>query len=303
MKLEKVEKEYLLEITLRDPKAAKTIQAYQRDINDYLNYLNNQGIHEIEEVIYKDIENYILSFQEILSENSIARKSSAIRSLHQFLSFKYEIDNPATYLAVRKKKKTLPIYCTMKEINQIMSFFNNEDPIDIFNHALLELIYACGLRVSECVNLRMNQVDLQSNLVRVMGKGEKERIIPIPKSSSMILQRYINLVRTVWNKKKQSLVFINQRGNHVTTEYVEIMIKYICNEVGIKKAITPHKLRHSFATHLLEGGADLRAIQELLGHSNIQTTEIYTHIQNKKKQESYEKFHPLNQGGYEDEEI
>lgn len=303
MNFETALKEYQLEISIRDPKSSKTIQAYLKDTEDYLTYLSNQGLSNIEEISYENIAQYISSFQGVLSNNSIAKKSSSIRGFHQFLSFKYEIDNPAAYLEVSKKKKSLPVFCTIEEINRIMNFFDDSQPIDLFHHALLELIYSCGLRVSECTQLRINQIDLEVNLVRLTGKGEKERIIPLPKSSATIIKKYLELIRPVWNKKKKSLFFINKRGNHVTTEYIEIMIKYVCNELGIKKNITPHKLRHSFATHLLQGGADLRSIQELLGHSNIQTTEIYTHVQSDRKISSYIEFHPGNQGGDDDEEF
>ncbi|MFV0479709.1 MAG: tyrosine-type recombinase/integrase [Anaerorhabdus sp.] len=303
MKLENALKEYQLEISIRNPKAAKTIISYLKDVHDYLNYLTQIGIEEIEDVEYQQISTYILQFHSLLSDNSIARKSASIRSFHQFLTFKYEIDNPAAYLAVSRKKKSLPVFCSLQEIDKIMNYFDSDLPIDIFHHAILELIYSCGLRVSECARLRINQIDFEINLVRLTGKGDKERIIPLPLASAKVIKKYLDLVRPVWNKKNQSLIFVNQRGNHVTTEYIEIMVKYICNEVGIKKHITPHKLRHSFATHLLQGGADLRAIQELLGHTNIQTTEIYTHVQSDRKVSSYTKFHPGNQGDDNDDEI
>lgn len=303
MNFETALKEYQLEISIRNPKGEKTIAAYLKDIQEYLNFLHEEGIKDIETVSFTLISDYIGSLQDTLSDNSIARKSSSIRSFHQFLAFKFEFKNPAAYLEVSKKKKSLPIFCTVDEINRIMNYFDDSNPIDLFHHALLELIYACGLRVSECTQLRINQLDFDVQIVRLTGKGGKERIVPVPAKSAKLIKQYCNLVRSVWNRKKKSLVFVNQRGNHVTSEYIEIMIKYVCNEVGIKKAITPHKLRHSFATHLLQGGADLRAIQELLGHSNIQTTEIYTHVQSDRKVASYANFHPGNQGGDDDEEI
>ncbi len=303
MNFESALKEYRLEIMIRDPKATKTVKAYLKDIQDYLQYLTSIGLSDTDEILYEHTTQYISVMTESLSDNSMARKSSSIRNFHQFLSFKYEVENPAAYLEVSKKKKILPIFCTIEEIDQIMQNFDDSNPLDLFHHAMIELIYACGLRVSECTQLRINQLDLDVNLVRLTGKGDKERIVPLPKSSAKIIKRYLDIVRSVWNVRGQSLVFVNRRGNHVTTEYIELMVKYICNEVGIKKHITPHKLRHSFATHLLQGGADLRSIQELLGHSNIQTTEIYTHVQSDRKVSSYVQFHPGNQGGDDDEEI
>ncbi|MFV0380434.1 MAG: tyrosine-type recombinase/integrase [Anaerorhabdus sp.] len=303
MKLDIAFNEYKIDISIRNPKSDKTISAYIKDIEDYITYLKINDIENVEEIEYNNIINYILSIKNDVSDNTIARKSSSIRSFHQFISFKYELDNPSLYLEVSKKRKSLPIFCTINEIKQIMSFFEEDNPTNIFNHSLLEIIYSCGLRVSECCNLKIHQIDFEINILRLTGKGDKERIIPIPSSSAKIVKKYVNLVRPIWNKKNKSLIFVNKRGNHVTSEYIEKMLKYVCNQVNIKKNITPHKLRHSFATHLLEGGADLRAIQELLGHSNIQTTEIYTHIQSEKKLASYEKFHPGNLEGEDDEEI
>lgn len=303
MKIDNAYKEYIMEISIRNPKANKTISSYTHDIDDYINFISSNGIENIENIKYSIIESYVVFLRKKINANSVARKCSAIRGFHEFLSFKYDCLNPSLNLEVSKQRKMLPIYCTVEEINQIMNTFNDEIPKDIFNHALLEIIYACGLRVSECVQLSIAQVDLQTKIVRVLGKGNKERIVPLPDASIPILIKYVDTVRPLWIKKNSKLFFLNHLGNHVTTEYVEIMLKYICNLAGIKKDITPHKLRHSFATHLLQGKADLRSIQELLGHSNIATTEIYTHVQNQRLLDSYSSFHPGNlEGDLDDEE-
>ncbi len=300
MDLEKAYRQYRIEIDSRDPKAARTVKNYLIDVRGYLEFLKEKGFDDIEKVGYRDIESYILTL-EGYARSSIARKSCAIRSFHKFLDFKYDIFNPAINLEVKKDRKSLPIYCTIEEINRLMDSFNDENPQECFNHALLEFIYACGLRVSECVSLTINKVDLQTNIVRVIGKGNKERIVPIPDESRNILLRYCDTIRPVWNKRNLNLFFLNHFGKHVTTEYIEGVLRYKCKELGFKKHITPHKLRHSFATHLLQGDADLRSIQELLGHSNIETTEIYTHVQENRLKESYAKFHPGNLEGEDDD--
>jgi site-specific recombinase XerD len=226
--------------------------------------------------------------------------ASSIRSFHRFISFKYDLKDPTLNLEVKNKSKRLPIFATIDEVDKIMAYFTNENQ-DVLNHALLETIYCCGLRVSECTKLTVSQVNLEQKILRVLGKGSKERIIPIPENSLAVIKNYYNNVRPLWLKKRTNLFFINRFGKHITTEYVENMIKFVCEEVGITKKITPHKLRHSFATHLLEGGADLRTIQELLGHSDIRTTEIYTHVQKERLKESYNNFFPQLKG--DDDEI
>ena len=163
---------------------------------------------------------------------------------------------------------------------------------DILNHSLLEIIYACGLRVSEVCNLTLSQVDLNVGIVKIIGKGNKERIVPIPKNSISILKKYSDVVRVVYNKNKNNYFFINKKGNKIRSEYIENMLKCIVVELGLNPNITPHKLRHSYATHLLANGSDLRSIQELLGHSDIATTQIYTHVESNRMIENYKRFHP-----------
>ena len=173
-----------------------------------------------------------------------------------------------------------------------MQSCDDSQPQEIFRHALLELMYACGLRVSEVCSLTYNRVDLDTGMVRVLGKGSKERLVPIARGSIPILIRYRDTVRPTWVKGRTQLFFVNRFGRRVTPRSVELLMEQKRRELGIKKKLTPHKMRHSYATHMLQGGADLRSIQEMLGHSDIQTTEIYTHVQNRQLFDSYEKYHP-----------
>ena len=174
-----------------------------------------------------------------------------------------------------------------------MSVFDDEIPEDLFNHTLLETIYGLGLRVSECVNLKTNQVNLEDGFVKILGKGNKERLMPIPDKTLEIMKRYFQTLRPLWQKKNSNYFFLNKKGNPTYSEYVEKMLRETNIKANIKKHITPHKLRHSYATHLLQGGADLRVIQELLGHSDISTTEIYTHVDSERLKKTYMDNHPL----------
>ena len=178
-------------------------------------------------------------------------------------------------------------------MDRLLSSFTNANPKEILDHALLEFIYACGLRVSEAVNLTLNRVNLEEGMVRVLGKGNKERLVPVPKGSVPVLKRYLEIVRPLFVKKPMAQFFVNSCGRPVTVRYVELLVREKCEEAGIDKHLTPHKLRHSYATHLLQGGADLRSIQELLGHADIGTTEIYTHVADKQLVDSYQKFNPV----------
>jgi len=300
MKLEKLFKEYLVYLRINESKSELTIKNYSSDLDKYLGFLSTEGIDDVEDVKFDLINEFIKNQSTFKASSSVARMASSIRSFHRFISFKYDLKDPTLNLEVKNKSKRLPIFATIDEVDKIMAYFTNENQ-DVLNHALLETIYCCGLRVSECTNLTVSQVNLEQKILRVLGKGSKERIIPIPENSLAVIKNYYNNVRPLWLKKRTNLFFINRFGKHITTEYVENMIKFVCEEVGITKKITPHKLRHSFATHLLEGGADLRTIQELLGHSDIRTTEIYTHVQKERLKESYNNFFPQLKG--DDDEI
>ena len=297
MKLEEALRQYLVGITLNDGLSQRTINAYREDLTQYLEYLKSKGIENTEEVTDPLVQAFVVEQNNSKKQTSVTRMAASIRSFHHFLNFLYSEKDPSLNLEVHSGIQSLPIFCTVDEINRLMSTFDDSKPEDIFHHAMLEITYCCGLRVSECTSLTLNRVDLDTKLVRVLGKGNKERMIPIPKGSIGIIKEYRDTVRPLWLKKNTNLFFINRFGKHVTPRSIEIMLKSKCQECGIKKHITPHKLRHSYATHLLQGGADLRSIQEMLGHSDIQTTEIYTHVQNKQLFDAYAKFHPGEKEG------
>ncbi len=291
MNLKDAFQQYLVHIRVNEGKSERTIQSYSEDLKQYLQWLQNKNITNIEDVCLKDIQSFIIEQNEIKSSSSVVRMCASIRSFHQDLAFMYDINDPSKNIEVHKDTKRLPIFCTIDEIKQLMNSFDDKDPNQYLEHAILELIYDCGLRVSEAVSLTLNRVDLDTKKLRVLGKGDKERIVPIPTASIQFLKYYRDVIRKNFLKSKTNLFFINRYGRKVTAKYVEELLQRKCIECNFEKHITPHKLRHSYATHMLQGGADLRSIQEILGHSNISTTEIYTHVTNKQLFDAYDASH------------
>lgn len=292
MEINKAIQDYLINLNI-EGKSKNTISSYSRDLNHYQDFLYDNNIEDINKINDRLIEDFIFDLNDIYETKTINRIKTTIRNFHKFLNFKYDIPNPAINIHTSKGKTSLPIYCTLDEIEKLMSIFNNEDQKDIFNHAILEMIYGLGLRVSECCELKTNQVNLNDGFVKILGKGNKERVVPIPARTKDIISLYFNNIRPIWLKKANNYFFINKEGRKIYPRYVQYMLKDCVALAGINKEITPHKLRHSYATHLLEGGADLRTIQELLGHSDISTTEVYTHVDASRLKDTYMKSHPL----------
>ena len=296
MNLEKAIKEYIISLSYSERKADNTIESYTIDLNKYRDFLLENKIDDTDQINDLLIEKFINSLNKDYSTNSINRYKVTIRNFHRFLAFKYDINDPSINIATSKQEKRLPIYATVDEVNQIMAVFDDDKPEDLLNHCILETIYGLGLRVSECCSLKISQIFLNEGFVKVLGKGNKERIIPIPELTLKIMKQYYHNIRPIWRNKNNNNFFINKKGNSIYSEYVEKMLKNTLIKANINKDITPHKLRHSYATHLLQGGADLRVIQELLGHSDISTTEIYTHVEINKMKNQYLKSHPLSKG-------
>ena len=294
MEINKAFDDYILNLSLVEGKSKNTIDSYSRDLKSYKAFLIDEGINNIEEVNDRLIEDYIYSITDKYTNKSINRIKTSIKNLHKYLSFKFDIKNPSLNIHSSKTKQSLPIYCTIDEIDQIMSIFNDEEDLDLFNHALLETIYGLGLRISECCNMKLSQINLETDFVKILGKGNKERLIPIPKRTADTMKLYYFRVRPKWLKSSNNNFFIFKNGKSIYPRYVQNMLKSTVALTNIKKEITPHKLRHSYATHLLQGGADLRSIQELLGHSDISTTEVYTHVDSNKMKNAYLNAHPMS---------
>ena len=300
MKLNDALKRYLTELTVNEGKSPRTVKSYESDLKQYLDFLEEEGIKDTKKVSGELVEGFIIEQSMTKKGTSLSRMSASIRSFHQYLNYMYGEKDPSLNIEVHRGVKSLPVFATVEQINRLMGSFNDTNPEQLFQHALLELIYSCGMRVSEATSITVNRVDLETGMARILGKGNKERIVPIPNGSITVLERYYHLVRPVYLHKNTNLFFINRFGRKVTREYVESLLRDKCVELDFKEHITPHKLRHSYATHLLQGGADLRAIQEMLGHSDIKTTEIYTHVANRQMFESYARFHP---GGKDDSDL
>lgn len=265
-----------------------TILSYQDNLNRFEEFISGENITEIKR---KDIENY-LKFNDTMAEKSRAHYLTVVRNFYQFLIDEDLIStNPCETIQMPKISKTLPHYLTPEEIEKLLSFPLNT-AFDYRNKAMLELLYATGIRVSELVNLKLNNIHLDEDMIRVLGKGSKERLSPISSICEKYLRIYLEEYRPSLLKHKTSeYVFINNFGNPISRQGFFKNLKQIAKEQKITKEISPHTLRHSYATHLLANGADLRIIQELLGHSDISTTEIYTHIVDEKIKSDYAK-HP-----------
>ncbi|MDO5440257.1 MAG: tyrosine-type recombinase/integrase [Erysipelotrichaceae bacterium] len=293
MKINEAITEYIFNLQNNEGKSDATIKSYSSDLYIYKDYLDKLRIYNIEEIDDSILRGFVVFASKKYANSSLNRLKVSVRNFHHFLAFKYDAKDPTFAIQVSKSIKRLPIYCTISEIDEIMDTFDESKPEDILGKAILETIYGCGLRVSECCNLKLSQVNLIDGFLKILGKGNKERIVPIPGRTKRIMELYYNNVRPIWLKGSCNSFFINKNSHQIYSEYVERMIKLVLTKTDIKKPITPHKLRHSYATHLLEGGADLRSIQELLGHSDISTTEIYTHVEANRLKQSYMNFHPL----------
>jgi len=282
--------DYLTYITYNDNKSSNTIKSYRLDLLAYQKYLHENNIIYFSDISYKLVMNYLTISLNSKKNSSISRSKSAIRELHKYISYKHEIKDVTTNITVSQSMRSLPIYCSIDEINIIMNSFDDNNLKELLDHSILELIYGCGLRVSEATNLTISEVNLESKFLNVIGKGDKQRIVPIPDRTFKVIQKYFLNARPLWKKGKTNLFFINHFGKHITKEHVEKKLKEVCKKNQLSNKITPHKLRHSYATHLLANGADLRVIQKLLGHQDITTTEIYTHVDKNKLLNDYRNY-------------
>ena len=283
-------------LTFERRMAKNTTSSYIRDLEHYATYLEEERkVFTVDDISKSDIEAYL----EYLNKNnytttSLARKLTAIKNFHKYLLAinRLPVDNALT-IERPKLRKSLPNVLTVDEVDRLLNI-NTSTPFDYRNKAMLELLYGTGLRISEMLDLKLTDVDFENCVVRCFGKGSKERIVPIGEYIIDSLTDYLNNGRNVLlNKKKISdYLFLNSRGDRISRFSFFKILKKLLREKDIKKDVSPHSLRHSFATHMLENGADLRSIQELLGHSDIATTRIYTHITNKKVENDYIEYHP-----------
>jgi integrase/recombinase XerD len=275
--------------------ADNTAEAYERDLSRYLVVLTDLGVGKFEDVTHVEVSALINLLGDLgLGSSSMARNLTAVRMFHRFLlSEGYAQIDPTEHLKPPKLGRKLPSVLNINEMEGLLASPDLGTSLGIRDRALLEILYGAGLRVSELISLTRSDLYLDMDVIRIFGKGSRERVVPIGQESVEWVTTYVNNIRhTLANPKSGNEVFLNFRGGRLSRMGVWKILKGHVDAVGIKKKVSPHTMRHSFATHLLEGGADLRAVQEMLGHADISTTQIYTHVDREYLKEVHKTFHP-----------
>jgi integrase/recombinase XerD len=277
--------------------ADNSVESYLRDIEHLTTFLQHEGLlKNPTDIQLKDLQQFTKWIGELgMSATSQARMISGLRAFYKYcLLEEIATNDPTVLLEAPKLKRALPDVLSFDEIENIITKIDLSKPEGGRNKAILETMYSCGLRVSEAVNLKISQLYLDLGFIRVTGKGDKERLIPIGRSAIQYINIYKNEIRvhTQPTKGNEDVLFLNKRGSKLSRVMIFYIIKDLVVKAGIRKVVSPHTFRHSFATHLVEGGADLRAVQEMLGHASITTTEIYTHLDREFLRKTLEQFHP-----------
>ena len=275
--------------------SAHTIRAYQEDLAQFGEYLKAQRI-PLEQLEYHDLRYYMASLQQKqqLKKTTLSRKTSTLKSFCKFLHREGMLEhNPADLLSTPKKEKRLPTVINEVDMTAFLDdFLAGEEPLQLRNKAIFELLYSSGLRVSELVQLDVENVQKQKGILRILGKGSKERIVPVGEQAQSAITYDLEHGRPLLVKEEAQALFLNRQGTRLTTRGVEYILEQYVKQGALKYKVTPHAFRHSFATHLLDNGADLRVIQELLGHESLSTTQIYTEVSASHLQQIYRKAHP-----------
>ncbi|MFH1414049.1 MAG: site-specific tyrosine recombinase XerD [Candidatus Omnitrophota bacterium] len=295
---------FLNYLTVERGLAKNTIISYRQDLNYYIDFLNRLHIDALSKTTKAEITNFMLSQKDKgISANSVARRLAAIRMFHRFLVRERILKvDPTNLIESPKLWKKIPETLSLNEVEKLIAQPNVREKQGSRDRAVLETLYATGMRVSEAVNLKLDNLNLDVGFLRCIGKGNKERVIPLGSKAIISLKRYLEISRPYLlnpkgkrkdaTKRSSDFLFLNRFGQRISRQSLWKLIRQYARRARIKKAIKPHILRHSFATHLLERGADLRSVQEMLGHSNISTTQIYTHINKDRLKSVHKKFHP-----------
>jgi integrase/recombinase XerD len=300
MSLNRYCEDYLHYLTIEKNSARNTIASYRVDVSRYLNFLVRARIQNLNEVTEEHTRKFVHSLHKLgLSPRSITRTISAIKGFHRFLLGDgiTKVD-PTALLEVPRLARTLPEVLSREEVDLMLNSptasLDDKKSLWIRDRSILEVLYATGIRVSELIGLRQSDIFTEEGIVRIIGKGSKERLVPIGRSALQWLECYRREVRPflVRKGKTSDKLFLNARGGPITRMTIWNLVHNAARTAGVKKDVHPHTMRHSFATHLLEGGADLRAVQEMLGHSDISTTQIYTHVDREYIKEVHRTFHP-----------
>ncbi|GAA0331739.1 tyrosine recombinase XerC [Bacillus carboniphilus] len=277
--------------------SSHTILHYTKDIESLFEFMAEQSISDLRELEYFDARLFVSKlFDQSFKRSSISRKISSLRSFYSFLMREGVVEqNPFQMLSLPKKEKRLPSFFYVEEMEKLLNSQFENNPIGQRDKLLLELLYSTGIRISEAENLKLEHIDFVVGTILVYGKGRKERYIPFGRYASDLLRIYINEGRQnllTKNKKDHSFLFVNYRGGPLTARGMRDILNKIMNKAAMQANIHPHMLRHTFATHLLNNGADLRSVQELLGHSHLSSTQVYTHVTKDHLQKTYKSFHP-----------
>ena len=295
MELDKSIKDFKSFLKIERSLSINSVDAYIRDINKFGEYIKTNNISVLKTNL-ENIRGFINEINKIgISSRSQARFISSIKSFYKFLLIEGYISNsPAELLASPKIGVKIPTVLSIDEVNKLIKSIDLSSKYGERNRAIIETIYACGLRVTELINLKISNIFFKDNFLKIIGKGNKERLCPIADKTLNYLKIYIDEIRnhSIIKEKDSDVVFLNNRGSKLSRVMIFLLLKKYAEIAGIKKNISPHTLRHSFATHLIDGGADLRAIQEMLGHQSITTTEIYTHLDKEYLRSNIISYHP-----------
>lgn len=273
----------------------KTIINYEKDLELFNNYLKQEKITKIESINHNTIRKYLTNLHDKnYKSKTIARKISTLRSFFKYnLKNKTIKTNPMTLISNPKQEKTLPKYLKYEDLEKMINSIDTSSKEGIQNKLIIELLYSTGIRVSELVNIKLKDIKIKENQITILGKGNKERIVLFGKTAKTVLEQYIKEYKEYYQGNIiNEYLLINKKGKPLTTNKIELIVKKITRECSLKHNISPHTLRHTFATHMLENGADLKTVQELLGHENLKTTAIYTHVTNERLKHVFINSHP-----------
>ena len=288
---------YKTYLILEKSLSSNSVEAYLNDINKLAKYCaDKHKVKTPDEVTYDILKDYLIYVSEVgVTNRTQARCISSIRSFFKFLVFDGQLENnPTRLLEAPKIGRKLPNILSVEEIDSMLNAVEMYKPEGQRNKAIIEMLYSCGLRVSELISIKLSNINFRMGIVKIDGKGNKERVIPLSKNAKEEIKRYLKVYRDYLDIEKgyEDVLFLNKRGTALSRVMAFNIIKHLANRAGIKKNVSPHTFRHSFASHLVSGGADLRAVQDMLGHESILTTEIYTHLDDHYLKDTINKFHP-----------
>lgn len=294
--MDKLLEDFLIYVDTSNSGSEHTKESYYRDIHRFMEYLNSEGVTDVKDTDRYVVMGYVSHLRtsqfngKTLSSRTIARNLSSLRSFFKYLTMmKITDSNPFASVSISVPKNRLPDYLFEDEVDALLKCFDLNDDLGYRNRALFETMYGCGLRVSEAADLKIEDIDFADRVIRVVGKGSKARIVPFYQIISDLLEKYIRNIRVRYVGDDCPYVFVNRNGKKLTTRGIEYLLDKTVRDNGLPFKLHPHTLRHSFATHLLDAGVDLRLVQELLGHSNLSTTQIYTHITTEHLRDAYDK--------------